>query len=250
LNALIRAVVRKAELEHSWRVIGVANGFNGLSWPEQSKELTLESVGGILSRGGTILDTTNRGNPFAFPAQEKGRTVIRDYSGQCIEGMKKFGIEALIVIGGDGTLSIAHDFVKIGIKVVGIPKTSDNNLLATETTFGFETALHVATDAIDRLQATADSHHRGMVIEVMGRDSGWIALHSGLAGGANVILIREIPFTIGTVCESIKSREEQGYPFPLVVVAEGANLPLRDARGKLFPKTQPGQMGNAIGFAI
>jgi ATP-dependent phosphofructokinase / diphosphate-dependent phosphofructokinase len=250
LNAVIRAVVRKAKLEHSWRVIGVTNGFNGLIWPEQSTELTLESVRGILARGGTILGTTNRINPFAFPVEENGRSVVRDYSNRCIEGMKKFGIEALVVIGGDGTLTIAHELARIGVKVVGIPKTIDNNLLATEVTFGFDTALHVATDAIDRLQTTAESHHRVMVIEVMGLDSGWIALHSGLAGGANVILIPEIRFTIETICESIKSREKQGYPFSLVVVAEGVKLPQRDALGKPFPKTQPGQVGNAIGFAI
>jgi len=207
LNAVIRAVVRTAKLEYGWRVIGVANGFNGLIWPEQSQELTLESIRGILPRGGTILGTTNRGNPFAFPIEENGRSVVHDYSGRCIESLKKFGIEGLVVIGGDGTLTIAHEFSKLGVKVVGVPKTIDNDLMATEFTFGFDTALHVATDAIDRLHTTGESHHRVMVIEVMGRDAGWIALHSGLAGGADVILIPEIPFTIETVCEAISQRE-------------------------------------------
>jgi 6-phosphofructokinase 1 len=250
INAVIRAVVRKAKIEHGWNVIGVTNGFNGLIWPERSSELTLESVRGILPRGGTILGTTNRVNPFHFPIEEGGRKSVKDYSARVLEGIRKFGIEALVVIGGDGTLTIAHEFAKIGVKVVGVPKTIDNNLMATEVTFGFDTALHVATDAIDRLQTTAESHHRVMVIEVMGSDSGWIAVHSGLAGGAHVILIPEIPFTIETICESIKSRESQGYPFSLVVVAEGVKLPSQDAFGKAFPKAQPGQVGNAIGFAI
>src|SRR4029077_20077264 len=202
--------------------------------PEHSQELTLESIRGILPRGGTILGTTNRGNPFAFPVEENGRTVVQDYSGRCVESLKQFGIEGLVVIGGDGTLTIAHEFSKLGVKVVGVPKTIDNDLMATEFTFGFDTALHVATDAIDRLHTTAESHHRVMVIEVMGRDAGWIALHSGLAGGADVILIPEIPFTIEIVCEAIRQREAHGRAFCLVVVAEGVKLPAQDGLGKPF----------------
>jgi len=250
LNAVIRAAVRAAKLEHGWRVIGVTNGFNGLIWHEQSQELTLESIRGILPRGGTILGTTNRGNPFAYPAEENGQTVVCNFSQRCLDNMKKLGMEALIVIGGDGTLRIAHEFAKLGMNVVGVPKTIDNDLQATEISFGFDTALHVATDAIDRLHTTGESHHRVMVVEVMGREAGWIALHSGLAGGADVILIPEIPFTIETVCESIRRREAQGRTFCLVVVAEGVKLPARDALGKPFPAPQPGQVGNAIGFAI
>lgn len=250
LNAVIRAVVRTARLEYGWRVIGVTNGFNGLIWPEQSHELTPESIRGILPRGGTILGTTNRGNPFAYPVEENGRQTVHDYSKRCIESIEKFGIEGLIVIGGDGTLTIAHEFAKLGVKVVGVPKTIDNDLSATEVSFGFDTALHVATDAIDRLHTTAESHSRVMVIEVMGRDAGWIALHSGLAGGADVILIPEIPFTIETVCEAIRKREALGRSFCLVVVAEGVKLPERDALGKPFPKPMPGQVANSIGYAI
>jgi phosphofructokinase-like protein len=250
LNAVIRAVVRTARLEYGWRVIGVTNGFNGLIWPEQSQELTPELIRGILPRGGTILGTTNRGNPFAYPVEENGKNTVHDYSKRCIESLEKFGIEGLVVIGGDGTLTIAHEFAKLGVKVVGVPKTIDNDLSATEVTFGFDTALHVATDAIDRLHTTAESHSRVMVIEVMGRDAGWIALHSGLAGGADVILIPEIPFTIETVCEAIRRREALGRSFCLVVVAEGVNLPERDALGKPFPKPQPGQVANSIGYAI
>jgi ATP-dependent phosphofructokinase / diphosphate-dependent phosphofructokinase len=250
LNAVIRAVVRAARLDYGWRVVGVTNGFNGLIWPEQSQELTPESIRGILPRGGTILGTTNRGNPFAYPVEENGRQIVHDYSRRCIEGVGKLGIDGLVVIGGDGTMAIAHKFAKLGVKVVGVPKTIDNDLSATEVSFGFDTALHVATDAIDRLHTTAESHSRVMVIEVMGRDAGWIALHSGLAGGADVILIPEIPFTIETVCEAIQRREALGRSFCLVVVAEGVKLPERDALGKPFPKPQPGQVANSIGFAI
>lgn len=250
LNAVIRAVVRAAILQYGWRVIGVTNGFNGLIWPEQSVELTLESISGILSRGGTILGTTNRGNPFAFEGEENGRIITHDFSARCLENMNWLGIDAMVVIGGDGTLRIAHDFLKLGMKVVGVPKTIDNDLSATEVTFGFDTALHVATDAIDRLHTTAESHHRVMVIEVMGREAGWIALHSGLAGGADVILIPEIPFTIETVCEAIRQREASGQAFCLVVVAEGVKLPEKDALGKPMPAPLPGQVGNLIGNAI
>jgi 6-phosphofructokinase 1 len=164
--------------------------------------------------------------------------------------MDKMGLDALIVIGGDGTLTIARDLSRMGIPIVGVPKTIDNDLSATEVTFGFDTALHVATDAIDRLHTTAESHGRVMVIEVMGRDAGWIALHSGIAGGADVILIPEIPFTIETVCEKLRQRTAAGKRFSLAVVAEGVKLPPNDAFGKPFPKPRPGQVGFLIGDAI
>src|SRR5580692_2390448 len=250
LNAVIRAVVRTAKLEHDWRVSGVTNGFNGLIWPEQSFELTVESIRGILPRGGTILGTTNRGNPHSFPVEEDGKTVMTDFSGRVIENMKEMGMEGLVVIGGDGTLTIAHQFAKLGVKVVGVPKTIDNDLLATEVSFGFDTALHVATDAIDRLHTTAESHGRVMVIEVMGRDAGWIALHSGLAGGADVILIPEIPFTIETVCDKLRERAATGKKFSMVVVAEGIKLPATDSHGNPFPAPRPGQVGFVIGDTI
>ena len=250
LNAVIRAVVRTAIFEYGWTVVGVKNGFNGLIWPEQSEELTLESIRGILPRGGTILGTTNRGNPFNFVLEEDGESITKDFSRQCIENMSRMGIDALVVIGGDGTLHIANEFSKLGMNIVGVPKTIDNDLEATEITFGFDTALHVATDAIDRLHTTGESHHRVMIVEVMGREAGWIALHSGIAGGADVILIPEIPFTIETVCESIKKREAAGRDFCLVVVAEGANLPEKDALGKPMPAARPGQVANTIGYAI
>lgn len=193
LNAVIRGAVRAAVLGHGWKVIGIQDGFDGLIWPEKCVPLTVESIAGILPRGGTILGTTNRGNPFHYMVEEGGKPVTRDFSLRCIENARELGMDALVAIGGDGTLTIARDLGRLGIPIVGVPKTIDNDLSATEVTFGFDTALHVATDAIDRLHTTAESHGRVMVIEVMGRDAGWIALHSGIAGGADVILIPKFP---------------------------------------------------------
>jgi phosphofructokinase-like protein len=250
LNAVIRGVVKTAIRDYGWRVVGITNGFDGLIWTEQCHELTLESVAGILPRGGTIMGTTNRGNPFAYQMEEGGAQVKRDFSGRCLENWKRLGLDAIVVIGGDGTLHIASEFSERGMNIVGVPKTIDNDLFATEVTFGFDTALHVVTDAIDRLHTTAESHHRVMVIEVMGRDAGWIALHAGLAGGADVILIPEIPFTIERICECVRERERRGSKFSLVVVAEGVKLPAKDALGKPIPPAGPGGVGNTIGFSL
>ena len=250
LNAVIRGSVRAAILGHGWRVIGINDGFDGLIWPERTMPLTVESIAGILPRGGTILGTTNRGNPFHYKVDEGGKTVEHDYSLRCIENARELGMDAVVAIGGDGTLTIARDLARLGLPIVGVPKTIDNDLSATEVTFGFDTALHVATDAIDRLHTTAESHGRVMVIEVMGRDAGWIALHSGIAGGADVILIPEIPFTIETVCEKLRERAATGKKFSLVVVAEGVKLPPRDFVEKRNPAPRPGQLGILIGDAI
>ncbi|MBZ5642201.1 MAG: 6-phosphofructokinase [Acidobacteriia bacterium] len=251
LNAVIRGAVRSAILGHGWRVIGIQDGFDGLIWPERTMPLTVESIAGILPRGGTILGTTNRGNPFRYRVDTEEKKETRDYSLACCENARKLGLDALIVIGGDGTLTIARDLGRMGIPIVGVPKTIDNDLSATEVTFGFDTALHVATDAIDRLHTTAESHGRVMVIEVMGRNAGWIALHSGIAGGADVILIPEIPFTIETVCEKLRERAATGKKFSLVVVAEGVKLqPIDPTTGQPFPAPRPGQVGILIGDAI
>jgi ATP-dependent phosphofructokinase / diphosphate-dependent phosphofructokinase len=250
LNAVIRAVVRSATGAHSMRVIGIHNGFDGLIWTEGAKELTDESVSGILPRGGTILGTTNRGNPFGYRGKEDGKEVVHDYSSLCLENARRLGIDALIVIGGDGTLHIAHDFSRRGMKVVGVPKTIDNDLSATEVTFGFDTALLVATEAIDRLHTTAESHHRVMLIEVMGRDAGWIALHAGIAGGAHIILIPEIPFRFESICDAVHARENRGKRFSLVVVAEGVKLPETDPNGKVIPRPAPGNVANTIAFTL
>ncbi|HVA95956.1 MAG TPA: ATP-dependent 6-phosphofructokinase [Candidatus Dormibacteraeota bacterium] len=250
LNAVIRGVVRAAILGHGWKVIGIKDGFDGLIWPNRTMPLTVESIAGILPRGGTILGTTNRGNPYHYDVEEDGKMVTRDYSLECCENARKLGLDAVVVIGGDGTLTIARDLGRLGIPIVGVPKTIDNDLSATEVTFGFDTALHVATDAIDRLHTTAESHGRVMVIEVMGRNAGWIALHSGIAGGADVILIPEIPFTIETVCEKLRERAATGKKFSLVVVAEGVKLPPRAFTEKRSPAARPVQVSILIGDAI
>jgi phosphofructokinase-like protein len=250
LNAVIRAVVRAAINEHGMRVIGIRNGFDGLIWPDGSIDLNDDSVSGILPRGGTILGTTNRGNPFAYRTKEDGKEVVRDYSGLCIENTRRLGIHALVIIGGDGTQHIGYDFARRGLNVVGVPKTIDNDLDATEVTFGFDTALQIATEAIDRLHTTAESHHRVMLIEVMGRDAGWIALHSGIAGGADVVLIPEIPFTFEAICGAIQGRELRGKKFSLIVVAEGVKLPPTDPSGKAIPPAGPGGVANTIAFTL
>jgi ATP-dependent phosphofructokinase / diphosphate-dependent phosphofructokinase len=218
LNAVIRAVV-KAAVHCDCEVIGLEDSFDGLIEPNRWRRLTPKDVTGILRIGGTILGTTNRGNPFAYPA-EAGDT--RDYSTRCMEMYRELKLDALVVIGGDGTLSIAHEFSKRGIPLVGVPKTIDNDIVETTNTFGFDTAVSFATEAIDRLHTTAEAHHRIMVVEVMGRYTGWIALYSGIAGGADVILIPEIPYDLGRVADRIRHREGLGARFSIVVVAEGA----------------------------
>ena len=225
LNAVIRAATKSAILQHGWRVLGIEEGYNGLIWPDRIKELTLWNIRGILPRGGTILGTTNRSNPFAIKMVENGTEVTRDLSDTVIQNARSLGIDALINIGGDGTQTIGLKLHQKGLPIVGVPKTIDNDLSATEITIGFDTAVHAATDAMDRLHTTAESHKRIMLVEVMGRDAGWIALHSGLAGGSNVILLPEIPFTIERVCEHIRKREFSGRRASIIMVAEGVHVP-------------------------
>ena len=253
LNAVIRGAVRCAIMKYGWRVMGIEDGFDGLIWPERSHELTLQDVSGILPRGGTILGTTNRGNPFKYKRVVEGKEVVEDLTPRVLENARKLGIDAVIVIGGDGTQRIGLELFRKGLKVVGVPKTIDNDLSATDITFGFDTALHTCMEAIDKLFSTAESHHRVMVVEVMGRDAGWIALESGIAGGAHVILIPEIPFTIEHVCAFVKERESRGRRFTIVVVAEGVKLP-----PELQPKVgqerrsaaRTGSVGALVGEAI
>ena len=221
LNAVIRAVVKTAINRYNLEVIGFLDGFGGLI-QNMAKRLDLAEVSGILPRGGTILGTTNRDNPFKYATIKDGERVYMDMSDQIIDNLKKMEIDALVVIGGDGSLSIAREFLDKGLPVVGVPKTIDNDLSATDVTFGFDTALVTATEALDKLHTTAESHHRVMVLEVMGRYAGWIALHSGVAGGAEVILIPEIPYKIENVCRKIVDRKVKGKKFSIVVVAEGA----------------------------
>jgi 6-phosphofructokinase 1 len=227
LNAVIRAVVLAAH-QRGWDCVGVRDGFNGLLMPEQFPEgglapLTRHAVAGIAHLGGTILGTTNRGNPAKFPVQQPdGSWVEEDRTEELVRRFRAAGIDAVIVVGGDGSLAIADRLARRGMRVIGVPKTIDNDLDRTFMTFGFDTAVSFASECLDRLHSTATSHRRLMVVEVMGRYAGWIALHSGIAGGANVILIPEIPFDIERVAEHVRKREREGSRSSIVVVAEGA----------------------------
>jgi 6-phosphofructokinase 1 len=221
LNAVIRAIVKTAIFRYGLEVVGFIDGYSGVI---HNKLRTLESkdASGILPRGGTILGTSNRDDPFRFPVVVKGQKGFRDVSDQAVRNIGKNKVDVLFVLGGDGSLTIGSKLSKKGVKLIGVPKTIDNDLWGTDVTFGFDTALQVAMGAIDRLHSTAESHHRIMVVEVMGRYAGWIALMAGLAGGGDVILIPEIPFEYGKVCQQILDRRKQGKRFSIVVVAEGA----------------------------
>lgn len=223
LNAVIRAVAKSAIQVYGWEVLGVRDGFDGFLRPEGVFPLRLEDVRGILPRGGTILGAANRGNPFARKILREGQEVIEDVSGQVIERIRQLQLDGLVVIGGDGTLRIALELWQLGVPVVGVPKTIDNDVGGTEVTFGFDTAVNIAMEAIDRLHTTAEAHHRVMVLEVMGRDAGFIALQAGVAGGADVILIPEIPFRYESILAKIQQRIESGRLFSIVVVSEGAH---------------------------
>jgi 6-phosphofructokinase 1 len=219
LNAVIRAVV-KAGHNNGIEVIGLEDSFDGLLDPSRTRRLSPKDVTGILRLGGTILGTTNRGNPFEYPHEVSGEKV--DYSDRVVQTFEQMKLDALVVIGGDGTLEIAHQFYLKGIPVVGVPKTIDNDIWGTTSCFGFDTAISFAADAIDRLHTTAEAHRRIMVVEVMGRHAGWIALHAGVAGGADVILIPEIAYDLDKIAQHLRDRESYGARFSIVVVAEGA----------------------------
>lgn len=222
LNAVIRAAVLSA-VNRGWEVAGIRHGFAGLLGEPDIMPLTRAAVRGIAHLGGTILRTTNRGNPLCYPVRAEDGTVSeQDCTPELIENVKRLGITALVAIGGDGTLGIALELVRRGVKVVGIPKTIDNDVSCTITTFGFDTAVNTAIEALDKLHTTAESHDRVLVMEVMGRHAGFIALHAGVAATADVILIPEIPYDIEKVCEKIRSRDAAGKNFSIVIAAEGA----------------------------
>jgi len=222
LNAVIRAAVRTAVLQYGWRMIGIEDGFDGLVGTPRWRHLALGAVRGILPRGGTMLGTSNRGNPLAYPVNKVSGTQLVDVSAEVLANFRTLGADALIAIGGDGTLKIARRLQDLGMPMVGVPKTIDNDLRGTDVTFGYHTAVAVVTEALDRLHSTAESHHRVMVVEVMGRDAGWIAIEAGLAGSADIILIPEIPFDSDAICASLVARRQRGSRFSIVVVAEGA----------------------------
>jgi len=223
LNAVIRAVVKTAIRDYDCVVRGIKHGYEGLLDPEGVFPLTIEAVRGILPKGGTILGAANRGNPFARRVLRDGEEIIEDASNDIVGCIQELNLDALIVVGGDGTLRIARELYEKGVPVVGVPKTIDNDVGGTDITFGFDTALDTATDALDKLHTTAESHHRVMVLEVMGRNAGFIALQSGVAGGADVILLPEIPFHFEAICHKITSRIQNGSKFSIIVVSEGAH---------------------------
>jgi 6-phosphofructokinase 1 len=222
LNAVIRAVVKYA-CSLGWEVLGFEDGYVGVVEDRvPPKTLDLDAIRGILAKGGTILGTSNKANPFSYPVLRGDTFVPEDVSAHAIERLSWLGIEALICIGGDGTLKIAHALAAKGLPVVGCPKTIDNDLSETDQTFGFDTARTTATDAVDKLHTTAEAHDRVMLLEVMGRDAGHLALHAGVAGGADAILIPEIPYDVAPVIEQIRRRSRRGRTFSIIVVAEGA----------------------------
>ncbi len=223
LNAVIRAVAKTAMRMHGIEVVGIEDGFLGLI-ENRTRPLSFKDVSGILTRGGTILGSHNKANParYCVGLDAHGHPIFRDVTDRCLDTINRNRMDALVVIGGDGTMACAAPLVMAGVNVIGVPKTIDNDLVGTEITFGFLTAVATATDALDRLHSTADSHHRVMVCEVMGRNAGWIALHAGIASGSDVILLPEIPFDLDVVSDYIQSRMQNGPGFAIVVVAEGA----------------------------
>ncbi len=242
LNPVIRAVVRKA-IQEGIEVIGIRNGWKGLV-EKDTLPLNLNSVSGILPKGGTILGTS-RTNPYKDPNQ---LAKLKDHLAQ-------LGLDALIVVGGEDTLGVATKLVKEGYRIVGVPKTIDNDLSETDYTFGFDTAVNIATESIDRLHTTAESHHRIMVVEVMGRHAGWIAVHAGIAGGADFILVPELPIEVEEVCTAVRKRHERGKTFSIIVVAEGAEFAkgqtvLKDKKLDSFGHVRLGGIGDALGELI
>jgi len=256
LNGVIRGVTRAASIQHGAKVIGIEQGYDGLIF-NRHQELTTCNTRDILPLGGTILGTTNKGNPFAYREFDKsGQIQEHDYSQKAVDNFRKLDLDCLFVVGGDGTLQIAQRFFELGLPVIGIPKTIDNDLEGTDYTFGFQTAVQVASDALDRLQTTGRSHQRVMILEVMGRSAGWIALESGIAGGAHIILIPEIPYRLDSVLEKIRLREAGGSPYSVIVAAEGAReaggseITLESATTRLQGVVQYGGVGNYLAGKI
>ncbi|MEN6451412.1 MAG: ATP-dependent 6-phosphofructokinase [Thermoguttaceae bacterium] len=243
LNAVIRAVA-KAAAQRGWETIGFLGGFEGILEPQRYMPLDYQKLSGLLTRGGTILGTANRGRFSAKVGIGESRQLPKELIDGVKAGMEKQGLRALVCIGGDGTLSIAEQLFEAGVPLVGVPKTIDNDLDGTVLTFGFDSAVACATDALDRLHTTAESHNRVMVLEVMGRYAGWIAIYAGVAGGADVILIPEIPFSYDSICRKIEQREQIGKHFTLVIVAEGA----RERGGQIVTATdQPANREARLG---
>src|SRR6056297_255706 len=240
LNAVIRAVVKRASKERDWEVLGSVQAFNGVLWePSEIRILDEKAVSGIHYQGGTILETTNKGGPFEWPIKNKdGTWSYVDRSDEMIRKLQLMGVDAVINIGGDGSQRISQALYEKGLNIIGVPKTIDNDLEATDSTFGFQTAVQIATDSVDKLVTTAASHNRVLITEVMGRDAGWIALNAAVAGGAEICLIPEIPYDVDKVLERINSRFVKDRGFAIIVVAEGAH-----AKGGTPSKQESSEVG-------
>ncbi|NWF93103.1 MAG: 6-phosphofructokinase [Syntrophaceae bacterium] len=221
INAVIRAVVKKAINEKGMEVIGIEDAYHGIIH-NQYRKLTYDDVSGILTLGGTILGTSKTANPYHYAIKKGGKIEFQDRSNIVLKNIKRLDLSCLVCIGGDGTLGIAYRLFEDGVPIVGLPKTIDNDLRGTDITFGFDSAVSIATEGIDRIHTTAQSHHRVMIVEVMGHRAGWVALYSGVAGGGDIILIPEIPYDINIIAEKVKERNKRGRRFSIVVVAEGA----------------------------
>jgi 6-phosphofructokinase 1 len=233
-------VVKTAIQNHGWRIIGIEDGYDGLVETPRWRELTLESVSGILPRGGTILGTSNRGKPFRCQRIENGVAKTYDALEEVVARLRSIGVDALIVVGGNGTLKIARKLNELGLPVVGVPKTIDNDLQGTDVSFGYRTAVGIVAEALDRLHTTAESHHRALFVEVMGRNAGWIAVEAGIAGSADAILIPEIPYSMDKLCAAVKRSQERGHRYFLVVIAEGAHAA---GGGRVVVKPANGNVG-------
>jgi ATP-dependent phosphofructokinase / diphosphate-dependent phosphofructokinase len=249
-NAVIRAVAKKAIIQFGMEVIGIEDGYEGLitgSW----RKLNYSDVSGILTVGGTILGTSNKADPFRYGIEKGKKLEYRDLSKRVIANIKKLSVECLVCIGGDGTLFVSNRFHKQGVPIVAVPKTIDNDLRGTDVTFGFDTAASIATEAIDRVHTTAQSHHRVMIVEVMGRTAGWIALYSGVAGGGDIILIPEIPYNIESIVRKVKDRYGMGKRFSIIVVSEGAKPEGGDVVIRQIVKNSPEQVRlGGVSFVI
>lgn len=221
INAVIRAVAKKAILQENMEVFGIEDGFHGLV-NNRYRKLKYEDVSGILTQGGTILGTSKIANPYRYAVEKDGKIIFKDLSKAAIRNIKKLAVSCLVCIGGDGTLGITYQLHEEGVKVVGVPKTIDNDIRGTDITFGFDSAVATASEGIDKVHSTAQSHHRVMIVEVMGHRAGWIALYSGIAAGGDIILIPEIPYDINSVIKKVRDRARKGKRFSIIVVAEGA----------------------------
>jgi len=250
INAVIRAVAKKAILEYGLEVIGIEDGYEG-AIRSRHRRLQYDDVSGILTLGGTILGTSNIANPYRYAVRKGGSLEFEDISQQAISNIERLEIDCLVCIGGDGTLSIASRLFKDGVPIIGVPKTIDNDLRGTDITVGFDSAVSIATEAVDRVHTTAQSHHRIMIVEVMGRNAGWIALHAGVAGGGDVILIPEIPYETDIIADKVRDRAKRGKRFTIVVIAEGAKPQGGDIVINRVVKesTDPVRLGG-IGFVL